>query len=188
MNLIHTARAGREREDMRKTISAVLLTMIVTMLAILGGTTAAQAATVCESRYVNIHHYWAVEGADKEANGNFVWQYCDVSPGQDYLEIMTLGGNYTLHSGFANCATFDGLRVRLNLPGDDITVMVPCQSDGQNGKTFDIANRRFSAPTFCSYAPSDQCRAGVTYSMFLNLAKDFSHDEKWTSPEKFLGY
>lgn len=178
---------------MRKFISSALLVLIGSCLAIIGGTSAATAATTCESQIASTYHLWVRDANDYEGTGNFIWDYCNVSPGQDYIVIKTLGGNYNMHNSSVKCEATSftggmvGFRVQLILPDETVTMMVPCDSDGINGKTADIANRYFYASTPCAYAPNDGCRAALSYKMKLTFVVEGIADTSWTSGYKYLG-
>lgn len=147
----------------------------------------AMAAT-CNSSYVSINHTYATGGVDENSNSNFVWRYCTGANINDYIEITSVGGNYNLnHTVSCNSLNgFGGLRITWNVPGDNITKTIPCQSDGANGQTFDIANRRWSAPTICSYAPPGECNISVNYSVKHTIVWNGGGDWDWTSSTRTL--
>lgn len=169
---------------------AMLLSIAAAVLGLQGIVAPVQAAT-CTSTYVNIAHTFVQEGADDDAAGNFVWKYCKGPDVNDYILLTTLGGNYNL-GGNPNCGagpSFNGLKVTFVLDSqEDSNITVPCQEDGTNGRTVDIANRRWNAPTYCSYAPPGECKVAVSYRMRLTLMYDYGiADDVWTSAYRTLG-
>jgi len=173
---------------MRKIVA--LLSMVAVVIGFIVAMALPAQAVTCNSYYVSINHTFVTEGADDDTNGNFVWRYCTVVGGEDYIEITSVGGNYDMNNGI-NCGagpSMTGFTVELNVPGDDIAVTVPCREDGTHGQTFDIPNRRWSAPVNCSYAAPHNCLITVNYSMTHRIRWDFGiADQVWTSNTRTLG-